>query len=237
MAAWRLMTPMADRLEILLLIQQHNERCPAPNQQISLNLTEDEKYRLKILEEEQDSIKRNHNEVQGQAYFLFTFLDEVLGFNPKIRSYDRHNFITATKELLRNLEEEKLEDEKKDRAAKRAILRAKAMAEDANVPDSLEQTAEQSYREAVKKVEASRKRIPRKSQNPGDIATTTKTSPTTNGNKTGGKKVEDFMSSPTKSKHNVPYPAGQSDCQSSKENINAAAQPELDNLDPSTSSG
>ncbi|KAE8446720.1 hypothetical protein EG329_011764 [Mollisiaceae sp. DMI_Dod_QoI] len=107
MAPWELRT--LSRLEILLLIQQHNQLNPAASQQIPLTLTSDEKFRLKILQQEQDAIKRNFNPVQRYGNRLRRFLAELLNFNAGTAngSYDRDGCIEIVRVFLNRLEAER----------------------------------------------------------------------------------------------------------------------------------
>ncbi|KAF8849570.1 hypothetical protein BDZ45DRAFT_752635 [Acephala macrosclerotiorum] len=188
MATWTFKSP--SRLEVLLLIQQHNQRYTAPAQQIAVDLTEDEKFRLKV---------------QDKTYSLFPFLEKVLNFNFKdeIVNYDRDGFIAATKNLLQTLEEKKVNDEK----AKRAAQRAKTMAEDARGADKLQLAVDQSYREAVKKVEAGRQML-KVSQSPRDISKTNDNFSKTDAKqpRASGKEAKDRKPkiSLARAKHNIP---------------------------------
>lgn len=123
MATWVLRSP--SRLELLLLIQEHNKFNTAKTQQIPLELSVEEEFKLRILQQEQKSAKRKFNAVQRSAYSLRRSIEEVLKYNASTNTaiYDRDACFRAAEDFLQTLvaEIEALE------SLKIAVARAKAL--------------------------------------------------------------------------------------------------------------
>ncbi|KUJ12967.1 uncharacterized protein LY89DRAFT_737868 [Mollisia scopiformis] len=128
MATWWLRIPT--RLEILLLIQQHNKLRPATNQQIAVTMTGEETFKLKILQQELNATRKGYNAVQRQAHRLSESIEKVLAFNPSSGrgKYDIDSCIEAARKYLTKLEAEKrISDALED-----AVRGAKQLEQEAN---------------------------------------------------------------------------------------------------------
>lgn len=122
MATWWLRIP--SRLEILLLVQEHNKLRPAPNQQIPVTITAEETFKIQILKQEHDAARQHYNKVQRQAYRLRECIEKVLKFNARTgeNEYDHDACIAVTSDFLRRLDKEKQAAEAAEEAALKARL-------------------------------------------------------------------------------------------------------------------